>query len=483
MNLDLISLFIGLIIGSVLIWLINIVLNKNKITTYEKELVLEIEKSKNAAATAARSETLINELNQKINDTAEQLNSLKAKKEFFETTNEKLESNYKILKEQYETQTAELRSQNGTIHQLKAQNDSLVEKLNTLKKEIDESRKVFETEFKNMAQNIIDEKSKKFTELNKENIDNILKPLSEKIESFKAKVEQTYDKESKERFSLGEKVKDLIELNQKLSKEAGDLTKALKGDTKKQGDWGEMILERILEKSGLEKGREYLVQQSINDSTGSIQRPDVIVVYPDNRKVVIDSKVSLVEFEKYANAETLDEQQIFLKNHIRSIRNHIDLLSNKKYEELVNSLDFTMMFIPIEPAYLAAVKEDEDLWYYAYNKRILLISPTHLVSAIKMISDLWKREYQNKNALEIAKRGGLLYDKFANFIDNLKSVGKNIDNAGKAYDEAFKQLSTGKGNLLTQSLELKKLGVKSTKEINEEPRLFTSEDKSENAED
>jgi len=353
----------------------------------------------------------------------------------------------------------------GSIQQLKAQNESLTEKLLTLRNEIDETRKTFETEFKNMAQTILDEKTQKFTELNKINMDSILKPLSDNIESFKKKVEETYDKESKERFSLGDRVKELLELNQKISKEATDLTRALKGDSKKQGNWGEVILERILEKSGLEKGREYSTQESYRDENGNIFRPDVVLTYPDERKVVIDSKVSLVAYEKYASSEDIDEQKQFLKEHIRSLRTHIDGLSLKKYDELVKSLDFTMMFIPVEPAYLEAVREDEDLWHYAYNKRILLISPTHLVSAIKMIADLWKREFQNRNAEEIAKRGGLLYDKFVGFVENMEKIGKNIGQAGKAYDDALSQLKTGRGSLTHQAETLRKLGVKNTKDL------------------
>lgn len=465
MNLEILSLVIGIAIGGVLIWLLNQILTKTKISNYEKQLAIEAEKTKNTSLILQKTETNLNNLSDKFNQSNELLNTLKARNSYLEELTTKLENNYKEQKEEIESKTAQINSQNGTIHQLKAQNDSLSEKLNSLKTEIEENRKIFENEFRNMAQTIIDEKSQKFTELNKTNLDNILKPLSEKIDGFKNKVEQTYDKESKERFSLGEKVKELMDLNTKLSQEANNLTKALKGDTKKQGDWGEMVLERILEKSGLEKGREYQVQQNLSDNEGNSKRPDVILNYPDNRKVIIDSKVSLVEYEKFANSDNIEEQQKFLKNHIRSLRTHIDALSQKKYHELVSSLDFTMMFIPIEPAYLEAVKEDEDLWYYAYNKRILLISPTHLVSALKMINDLWKRDTQNKNALEIARRGGLLYDKFANFVDNLKNIGKNIDNAGKSYEEAMKQLSSGKGNLISQTHELKKLGIKSNKEM------------------
>lgn len=256
-----------------------------------------------------------------------------------------------------------------------------------------------------------------------------------------------------------------MELNQKISKEANDLTKALKGDSKKQGNWGEMILERILEKSGLQKDREYSIQPTFKDEDGNALRPDVVLTYPDNRTVVIDSKVSLVAYERYASSEDIDEQKAFLKEHIQSLRSHINSLSSKNYGEIVKSLDFTMMFIPIEPAYLEAIREDDDLWQYAYNKRILLISPTHLISALKMIADLWKREFQNRNAEEIAKRGGLLYDKFVGFVENLNKIGKNITQANSAYEEALNQLKSGKGNLVGQAEQLKKLGLKTTKDI------------------
>ncbi|MFM9945769.1 MAG: DNA recombination protein RmuC [Bacteroidia bacterium] len=465
MNLDVAALIIGMASGGILAWIISSMLNKNADNQRQMELALESEKLRAANDSLYKTQEVLIEKTKELNQIADEASGHKARLDSAIETFRKQESEANDLKKELTEKHNLITEHYGKIQELKSQNDGLNDKLKTLRQEIDETRKTFETEFKNMAQTILDEKTQKFTELNKTNMDSILKPLSENIENFKKKVEETYDKESKERFSLGEKVKDLVTLNEKISKEANDLTKALKGDSKKQGNWGEVILERILEKSGLEKGREYSTQESYRDEHGNIFRPDVVLTYPDDRKVVIDSKVSLVAYEKYASSEDVDEQKIFLKEHIRSLRNHIDALSLKKYDELVKSLDFTMMFIPIEPAYLEAVRDDEDLWHYAYNKRILLISPTHLVSAIKMIADLWKREFQNRNAEEIAKRGGLLYDKFVGFVENLEKVGKNIGQAGKAYDEAFSQLKEGRGNLLNQAESLRKLGIKNTKDI------------------
>jgi DNA recombination protein RmuC len=465
MNIDFTSLIIGLVGGGTVAWIISSILNKNSDNQRQTQLALESQKLEAANQSLFETQKLLVEKSQQVTALSDEVSMHKARLENAFETFRKQEDEVKNLKQEVAEKNISITEHFGNIQQLKAQNDGLNVKLNTLRKEIDDSRKTFETEFKNMAQTILDEKTQKFTELNKTNMDSILKPLSDNIESFKKKVEETYDKESKERFSLGDRVKELLELNQKISKEATDLTRALKGDSKKQGNWGEVILERILEKSGLERGREYSTQESYRDDHGNIFRPDVVLTYPDDRKVVIDSKVSLVAYEKYASSEDSDEQKLFLKEHIRSLRSHIDSLSLKKYDELVKSLDFTMMFIPIEPAYLEAVREDEDLWHYAYNKRILLISPTHLVSAIKMIADLWKREFQNRNAEEIAKRGGLLYDKFVGFVENLEKVGKNISQAGKSYDEALNQLSTGRGNLVNQAEQLKKLGLKTTKDI------------------
>ncbi len=351
------------------------------------------------------------------------------------------------------------------VSALNAARGFLEEKLENQNKEIEAIRTKFQTEFQNIANAIIEEKSQKFTEINKTNIESILKPLGENLDSFKKRVEETYDKESKQRFSLEEKIKDLMTLNTKISQEANNLTNALKGQTKTQGNWGEMILESILEKSGLTKGREYEVQSSIRDHDGNLLKPDVIITYPDNRKVVIDSKVSLVAYERFASAETKELQDAFLDEHISSIKNHIDGLSGKNYQDYVASLDFTIMFVPIEPAYLFAMQRDPELWNYAYTRRILLISPTNLIAALKMIVDLWKRDYQNKNSLEIAEQGAKLYDKFVTFVDVLQDIGKHIEKTNDCYTEAMKLLKNGRGNLIGQSHRLAELKVKAKKSL------------------
>jgi DNA recombination protein RmuC len=272
---------------------------------------------------------------------------------------------------------------------------------------------------------------------------------------FKKKVDDTYDKESKERFTLGKEVQRLIEMSQLVSREANNLTTALKGNNKQQGNWGEMILESILNYSGLTKGREFLVQEFLRDNAGNIIRdengkglqPDITIVYPDQRKIIIDSKVSLIAWEQCIACDDVDQQKQFLKEHIQSLRTHIDGLSRKNYPRYAQALDYVLLFIPIEPAFLEAVKTDLQLWKFAYDKRIMLVSPTNLLAILKIIADLWKVEQQNPHATEIADKAGALYDKFAGFVDNLEQVGRKLQDAQLSYDNAFKQLSTGRGNI------------------------------------
>ncbi len=358
--------------------------------------------------------------------------------------------------------------------ELSAINDNLKKSLDTQKEEIEKIQKQAKEQFENLAHKILEDNSKKFTEQNHTSLKRILEPFQEKITELKTKVSETYDKEAKERFSLQEKVKELAQLNQQISEDAKNLTRALKGESKTQGNWGEMILESILEKSGLVKGREYFLEHQLTDENNKAllsefsekkMRPDAVIKYPDDRNVIIDSKVSLTAFSDLVNLTDKDSYQTKLKEHLSSVKNHIQQLSQKAYDDYGKSLDFVMMFIPSEPAYITAMQADANLWNYAYDKRILLLNPSNLITSLKLIADLWKREYQNRNTLEIADRGAKLYDKFVGFLENLEKVGKNIEQARNVYNDAYKQLYSGNDNLILQTQKLKTLGVKSKKEI------------------
>jgi DNA recombination protein RmuC len=348
------------------------------------------------------------------------------------------------------------------------------EKLETQKKDIEQMQEFFREKFENLANSILEDKTKKFTEVNRVKLEEILNPLKDRIKDFEKKVEETYDKEAQQRFSLKEEVKKLAELNQQVSAEAHNLTRALKGESKTQGNWGEMILESILEKSGLVKGREYSVQPSFRDESGKLLYPDVIIHYPENRNVVIDSKVSLTAYEAYVSSDDPEEKEKILKEHLTSVRKHVNELESANYQDLysLQSLDFVMMFMPIEPAYLIAVQKDPELWNFAYKKRVLLISPTNLLATLKLISALWQQEYQNKNVMEIARQTGDLIDKFHSLLEDLDHLDNDLKSARKHYDDAKNKISEGKGNLLRRVEKIKELGVKSKKQL---PKSFSAD--------
>ncbi|CAI9680964.1 DNA recombination protein RmuC [Elizabethkingia anophelis] len=358
--------------------------------------------------------------------------------------------------------------------ELSAINESLQKSLETQKEEITKIQEEAKLQFENLANKILEEKTEKFTTLNQNSLKTILEPFQDKIAELKNRVNEAYEKENKERFSLAEKVRELAELNQQISEDAKKLTRALKGESKTQGNWGEMILESILEKSGLVKGREYYLEHELRDEnnkaiysefSGKKMRPDAVVKYPDERNVIIDSKVSLTAFTEVVDETDSEIYTIKLNQHLSSIKNHIQQLSQKAYDDYGKSLDFVMMFIPSEPAYIAAMQADQNLWNYAYERRILLLNPSNLITSLKLIADLWKREYQNRNTMEIADRGAKLYDKFVGFVENLEKVGKGLDQAKNAYTDAYKQLSTGNDNLVIQTQKLRALGIKSKKEL------------------
>ena len=317
----------------------------------------------------------------------------------------KLQDSFDELEQEFKDKTNDYNTLNSQLATANADNKSLQEKLGTQKEEIEVMGKKFNTEFENIAAKILKDNTKTFSELNETKIKALLNPLGENLKEFKKKVDDVYNEEARQRFSLGEKVKDLVDLSESLRKEAQNLTTALKADPKKQGSWGEMILERILEQSGLNKDREYYLENYLKDDNGKYMindegqkmRPDAIIQYPDERKVIIDAKVSINAYIRYVEAETSEEQKIHLKDHVTAIKNHINTLSNRGYENFEKSLDYVMMFIPNEAAFMVALKEDKDLWQFAYKKRIVIISPTNLIVTLKIIEDLWKREYQNQN--------------------------------------------------------------------------------------
>jgi len=321
--------------------------------------------------------------------------------------------------------------------------------------------------FENIADKILTQKSKTFMEDSKSHLQETLNPLKEKITEFQNKAETIHKENIKETAILKEQIGLFSKLNEQMSKDATNLTKALKGETKTQGNWGEMILESVLEKSGLIKDIHFRIQESITNENGKRLQPDVIINLPENKHVVIDSKVSLVAYDKFWATENENEKIIFLKEHINSVRNHVKELSKKNYQSLyeINAPDFVLMFIPIEPAYLLALNNDLELWAFAYEYNVIILGPTNLIPTLRLINNLWKIQSQNVNALEIARQSGELYDKFVGAISDLENVGEKIDNAKDSYEKAINKMSTGKGNLLNRVENIKKLGAKATKSI------------------
>ena len=374
-------------------------------------------------------------------------------------------------KEQLLFQVQQLRTENGIQNQqlsrAEADFGNLQEKLESQKKEMENLQQKFTMEFENIATKILKQNTQDFSVANQKSITELILPLKEKIQVFEKKVEDTYEKGLKDQTDLKAELKKLHDLNLKISDEANNLTKALKGDVKKQGNWGEVILERILERSGLTEGREYTKQESVLSESGQRYQPDVVIHLPDQKHIVVDSKVSLVAYERLVNSDFEKDKTTFLKDHLLSVRSHIKILSDKHYQNSpnFNSPDFVLLFVPIESSFSIAVQEDQDLFSYAWDNKVVIVSPSTLLATLRTIASIWQQENQTRNAMEIARQSGALYDKFVAFISDMESIGKSIESTRKTYDQAANKLFAGSGNLVKRAENIRKLGAKTTKNL------------------
>jgi len=431
-----VAFLIGLLVGAGAIWLVL----RERIAT---------------AGMVAKNESQVEiaRLNERLIASQEAVNRLTRDKENLAALRDQLTSEQQRLSNQVAELTTNLDAE-------RAQNGEKIELLKNAEEQLS-------NRFKTLASEILEDKSKRFTEQNQTNLNQLLEPLKVKITEFQGKVQEVYVQEGKDRSALAEQVKQLMSLNNQLSKDAHNLTSALKGQAKAQGNWGELILERVLEASGLRKGHEYDVQESHARADGSRAQPDVVVHLPEDRHLIIDAKVSLTAYEEHANAETDHQRDGALKRHLDSVRAHIRELSEKNYQQLygLQSLDFVLMFIPVEPAFMLAISHDSDLWQDAWKKNVLLVSPSTLLFVVRTVAHLWRQEQQSRNAQEIASQGGKLYDKLVGFVEDLENLGTKLKQAQSAYDGAYNKFSGGRGNVIRQAEQLKNLGVKPGKHL------------------
>lgn len=436
--MELVYLLAGLITGFALAWFIK----KSHGTPNQSELV-----------------TLRDQLQQ----TGNEKSALSSTVHIFEKENQSLQTALKEERQKVLTISNELTS-------AQTNNKNLEARLSEQKQELTELQARFTKDFELVANRLLEEKSQKFTDQNRQSLDVILTPLKERIKDFEEKVQKVYDAEAAERNMLKGEIKQLMSINQQMHVDAQNLTRALKGDTKTQGNWGEFILESILEKSGLIKDREYKTQASIVTEEGKRFQPDVLINLPDGKCIVIDSKVSLVAYEKFISGDDDAVRAIAAKEHLQSFRSHIKGLSEKNYQNLygVKSLDFVLLFVPIEPAFALAVQHDTQLFNDAFERNIVIVSPSTLLATLRTVANIWRQENQNKNAIDIANKAGDMYDKFVGFVDDLITLGSKMRDSQKAYEGAMNKLSTGAGNLVKRSEDLKKLGAKASKSLRQD---------------
>ncbi|MBP9793872.1 MAG: DNA recombination protein RmuC [Flavobacterium sp.] len=415
---------------------------------------------------SATAKTATATFEEKINGLLSQIEQLKgqfqSEKNAFESRIQQLQSEKESIRNEKESLAIQLSKKEVDF-------DNLLERNKEQKQEVEHIQEKFTKEFENLANKILEEKTTKFTEQNKENLKNILSPLQDRIQHFEKKVEDTHKESIDYHAALRQQILGLREMNAQMSKETLNLTKALKGDSKMQGNWGELVLERVLEKSGLEKGREYEVQQSFVTDEGNRVMPDVVINLPDGKKMIVDSKVTLTAYERYVNEEEEDLKAQYLKEHVISLKRHVEQLGEKNYQDLykIESPDFVLLFIPIEPAFALALQEDATLYNKAFEKNIVIVTPSTLLATLRTIDSMWTNQKQQENAFEIARQAGALYDKFEGFVGDLIKIGKKMDEAKVEYGSAMNKLVEGKGNLITSVEKLKKMGAKAKKSLPE----------------
>jgi DNA recombination protein RmuC len=439
--MDFVYLLVGILIGGIISWLFF----KGK-------------------STGAISDPRVAELDRQNAGLTAQLNAATDERKRSE---ENQKANQKKLEADLELERGKVGVLTDHLARKEAELDAIEKRLQEQKAELENLQKQFTEKFENLANKIFEEKSKKFTEQNKTQLDDLLKPLGEKLKDFEKKVTDVYNDENKERATLKGEIIKLFDLNQQMAKEANNLTRALKGESKTQGNWGEFILETILGKSGLRKDHEYHTQQSMTAEDGNRLQPDVVIHLPDEKHLIIDSKVSLLAYERFHSSEIEDEKVIALKEHVSSLRKHIRDLSEKNYQKLyqVNSLDFVLLFIPVEPAFTTAISADADLFNDAFSKNIVIVSPSTLLVTLRTVANIWRQENQNRNAQEIARLGGSMIDKLNGFLNDLIDVGRKMDNAKSTYEDAMKKLYTGKGNVIITAEKMRLLGAKTDKPL------------------
>ncbi|MFA8301076.1 MAG: DNA recombination protein RmuC [Hyphomicrobiales bacterium] len=435
--------FVGIILAFIAAWFIQQNKTKNIISkdraTFNQEL---------------------NQLNSLINEKERDISILTERNTQFEQHIEKRESELINSYNKIEF----LQKENGS---LKSESEQLILRLNEQKEELQKAKDTLKEEFKNISNELIVSNRQEFVNQSNSQLKEILEPFKENIISFQDKIHHSHIKSVEDQSKLRAEIASLQRLNQQISEEAHNLTKALKSDTKMQGNWGEMILERILEGSGLTKGEEYITQASYKDDEGRVQRPDVIINLPEGKHVIIDSKVSLIDYEKASSANTEEERNKYLKRHLTAIQTHVKTLSDKAYQKLpdLKSPEFVLMFLPLESAFSAAIKEEVDLFRFAWERKIVIVSPTTLLATLTTIESIWRTEKQTKNALEIAEAGGKLYDKFVGFMETFEKLGFQLQTLSNTYDDAFKKIKSGKGSLISRTEKLKELGAKNAKLI------------------